>query len=280
MKIGVLAAGAVIAASGLGWAQQPTPTPEERAILEQASHLRSLPDDQWVKSVGEIAAKVHALPDGPGKGRVALSISNLATEGDAGHDALQKIAESIAQAVPGLPENVRPQYCNQLASLVRYEHLKIELDDPAYRAAMKSLEDEDKQRGSAEFTLSDIHGKSWKLSDLRGKVVLVNFWATWCPPCRKEMPDLQALFDKYKGKGLIVLAISDEEEAKVKPFIQAQGITFPVMLDPGDKVHQLFQVEGIPKSFVYDRDGKLVAQSIDMRTRGQFLEMLGRAGLK
>ncbi len=280
MKIGVLAAGAVIAASGLGWAQQPTPTPEERAILEQASHLRSLPDDQWVKSVGEIAAKVHALPDGPGKGRVALSISNLATEGDAGHDALQKIAESIAQAVPGLPENVRPQYCNQLASLVRYEHLKIELDDPAYRAAMKSLEDEDKQRGSADFTLSDIHGKSWKLSDLRGKVVLVNFWATWCPPCRKEMPDMQALYERFGPRGLVILAISDETHEKVDPFIAEKKYTYPVLLDPAQTVGKQFGVQGIPKSFVFDRKGKLVAVAIDRRTNRQFLEMLQQAGLE
>src|SRR5579883_3439250 len=260
MKIGVLAAGAVIAASGLGWAQQPTPTPEERAILEQASHLRSLPDDQWVKSVGEIAAKVHALPDGPGKGRVALSISNLATEGDAGHDALQKIAESIAQAVPGLPENVRPQYCNQLASLVRYEHLKIELDDPAYRAAMKSLEDEDKQRGSAEFTLSDIHGKSWKLSDLRGKVVLVNFWATWCPPCRKEMPDLNGLQKEYGSKGLVILSITNDDPAKVRQMIIGSGYTPTVLLDEGDATWKQFHIEGIPQSFVFGRDGKLVGR--------------------
>jgi peroxiredoxin len=97
------------------------------------------------------------------------------------------------------------------------------------------------------------------LQELRGKVVLVNFWATWCPPCRKAMPDLQSLFDQYKSKGLIVFSISDEEAVKVKPFIEAQNITYPVMLDPGGKVHELFQVEGIPKSFVYDREGKLVA---------------------
>jgi len=110
--------------------------------------------------------------------------------------------------------------------------------------------------------------------------VLVNFWATWCPPCRKEMPDLQALYDKYKDQGFVVLSISDEEAAKVQPFITERKISYPVLLDPGRKVNDLFQVEGIPKSFVYNREGKLVAQSIDMRTRNQFLEMLTQAGLK
>jgi peroxiredoxin len=66
----------------------------------------------------------------------------------------------------------------------------------------------------------------------------------------------------------------------VKPFIAQQGITYPVLLDPGRKVNTSFGIEGIPKTFVYDRDGKIVAQSIDMRTRKQFLEMLEKAGLK
>jgi len=93
------------------------------------------------------------------------------------------------------------------------------------------------------------------------------------------MPDLQALYDKYKEQGFVVLSISDEAGAKVQPFITERKITYPVLLDPGRKVNEEFQVEGIPKSFVYDRQGKLVAQSIDMRTRTQFQEMLAQAGL-
>jgi len=114
---------------------------------------------------------------------------------------------------------------------------------------------------------------------LRGKVVLVNFWATWCPPCRKEMPDLEALYQQFKEQGFLILAISDEDISKVQPFIEQQHTTYPILLDPGGKVHELFQVAGIPKSFVYGGDGKLVAQAIDMRTRKQFLEMLAQAGL-
>jgi peroxiredoxin len=77
----------------------------------------------------------------------------------------------------------------------------------------------------------------------------------------------------------VILAISDEEAGKVEPFIAGRNVTYPILLDPGRKVNELFGVQGIPKSFVYDRDGKLVAQAIDMRTRRQFIEMLGQAGL-
>jgi peroxiredoxin len=94
------------------------------------------------------------------------------------------------------------------------------------------------------------------------------------------MPDLETLYQQFKEQGLVILAISDEDAGKVRPFIAQQKVTYPILLDPGRKVNELFQIEGIPKTFVYNRNGKLVAQSIDMRTRRQFLEMLAQAGLK
>jgi peroxiredoxin len=142
------------------------------------------------------------------------------------------------------------------------------------------LEADDRKRVHPDFSLTDIFGKTWTFSELRGKVVLVNFWATWCPPCRKEMPDLEALYKRFSAKGFVVLGISDEEATKVAPFIRERKVSFPVLLDPGRKVNAMFVVEGIPKSFVYDREGKLVAQSIDMRTQKQFLQMLAKAGLE
>jgi peroxiredoxin len=158
--------------------------------------------------------------------------------------------------------------------------MQAQSDNPQFAEALSKLEAADAARQQADFTLSDLQGNPWRLRDLKGKVVLVNFWATWCPPCRKEMPALQALYEKYKDQGFLVLSISDEEAAKVQPFITERKISYPVLLDPGRKVNDLFQVEGIPKSFVYDRDGKMVAQSIDMRTRNQFQQMLAQSGLQ
>jgi peroxiredoxin len=94
------------------------------------------------------------------------------------------------------------------------------------------------------------------------------------------MPDLETLYERFESQGLVILGISDEESSKVEPFIRERKVTFPILLDAGRKVNEAFIVEGIPKSFVYDREGKLVAQSIDMRTQKQFLEMLAKAGLR
>ncbi len=270
---------------------------DEKPIADQIHGLRGLADDVRAGTTKELALKIRKLPPTENKLRLAVNLAGLSTEGDFGHDALQEVATTLAQTlrerpVPwehpkefiagskgaNLPKPAYPYI--ELASLVRYEHVDASFDDEQFRAAMARLEADDKKREHADFTLKDLSGKTWTFSELRGKVVLVNFWATWCPPCRKEMPDLDALYQRFESKGFVVLGISDEEAVKVEPFIRERKVSFPVLLDPGRKVNEVFVVEGIPKSFVYDRDGKLVAQSIDMRTQKQFLEMLAKAGLE
>jgi peroxiredoxin len=168
----------------------------------------------------------------------------------------------------------------ELAQLVRYEPVRVSLNDPEFTRALAGMEEEDRLRQEADFTLKDLHGRQWSLRALKGKVVLLNFWATWCPPCRKEMPDLEALGKQFEAQGLVILSITDDDPAKVQSYIQKQNITYPVLLDAGSKLNAQFRIHGIPKSFLYDRDGKLVSQAIDMRTRKQFLKMLESAGLR
>jgi peroxiredoxin len=257
---------------------------QERPISEQIGGLRALPDDVRGQATKKLALQIRQLSVTPNKLRLAYSLAMLSTEGDFGHDMLQEVATTLAAALheqPLPPEKGQPaRPYVELAELVRYEHVQATLDDPQFAAAVSKLEADNARRDQADFTLADLDGKPWTLKEQRGKVVLLNFWATWCPPCRKEMPDLEKLYQQFKGQDLVILAISDEDPGKVLPFVAQQKVTYPILLDPGRKVNGLFQIQGIPKTFVYDRNGKLVAQSIDMRTRRQFLELLAQAGLK
>lgn len=257
---------------------------QEKPIVQQLGTLRQLPDSTRAEVTKQLALRIRDLPSSRNKLALANGLANLSTEGDFGHETLQEVATTLAGA---LREQPPPENRGQpampyieLAQLVRYEHVQASSDSPQFAAAMLKLAADDERRQQADFTLTDLLGKTWTLKNLRGKVVLVNFWATWCPPCRKEMPDLETLYQRFKDRGFIILAISDENIGKIKPFIAGHNVTYPILLDPGRKVNELFQVEGIPKSFVYDRDGKLVAESIDMRTEKQFLAMLAQAGLK
>lgn len=256
---------------------------DEKAIGERLGKLRQLPDTDRAVEQKALALEIRRLED-PGK-RLALaqSLAYVSTEGDFGRDTLQTVADTLIEAIKSAPENTAAERLAGAfmfaAQLAKYEDMAIWLDLPGYRTAQAELDRIDAARASADFELKDLSGKSWTLSALKGKVVLVNFWATWCPPCRKEMPDLEELSKQFKDQGLVVLAISDEEDAKVRPFIAEHGYSFNVLLDPGRTVSERYFVDGIPKNFVFDRDGKLVAQSMDMRTRKQFLALLAKAGL-
>src|SRR5437016_1950118 len=272
---------------------------EEKPIADKIQGLRGLADDVRAGTTKDLALKIRKLPSTENKLPLAVGLAGLSTEGDFGHDTLQEVATTLAETLRERPVPwVQPEKSDaddsapttrtpaypyvELATLVRYEHVEapVNFDDEQYCAAIARLEADDLKRQHPEFTLTDITGKKWKFSDLGGKVVLVNFWATWCPPCRKEMPDLDALYKKFRDQGLVILAIDDEDVSKIKPFLAEHPVAYPILLDPGRKVNDVFHIDGIPKSFVYDREGKLVAQSIDMRTQKQFLEMLAQAGLR
>jgi len=111
------------------------------------------------------------------------------------------------------------------------------------------------------FSLSTLDGKQASLNDYRGKVVLLNFWATWCAPCRKEMPSIQTLWDRYKARDLVVLAVSEDdgEREKITRFISKIKVNFPIMLDHDFKIADSYMLPGLPTTYLIGRDGTIAA---------------------
>ena len=109
-----------------------------------------------------------------------------------------------------------------------------------------------------DFRLTDLAGKEQSLSQYRGKIVLLNFWATWCKPCTTEMPAMQTMYDKLRDKGFVVLAVNElEDDAKVREHIKQYGHTFPVLMDHDNKVANQFGVFGLPVSVFIDQEGRV-----------------------
>ena len=116
-----------------------------------------------------------------------------------------------------------------------------------------------------DFSLKTLDGKTVRLSELRGKkAVLINFWATWCPPCRLEMPTMQKIYTEYKGKGFEILAINIEPDAQeeIRDFIKELRLTFPVLLDSNMKVTRKYRLIGLPVSMLIDRQGIIRSKEI------------------
>ena len=133
-----------------------------------------------------------------------------------------------------------------------------------------------------EIVLKDLQGRDVKLSDLRGKIVLVNFWATWCKPCKEEMPAMQASYDKLRDKGFVVLAVNElEDTARVAEHIRTHGHTFEVVMDHNNQVANSYGVVGLPASFLIDPQG-IVRERISgsLLTESRIEEMVKKYGEK
>jgi len=123
------------------------------------------------------------------------------------------------------------------------------------------------------FSAHDLEGNPVRLADLRGEVVLLNIWATWCPPCREEMPSMQRLHEMYSDRGFHIVAVSIDAApgrvdlggrpgGNVSAFAQEMGLTFPLWLDPAGDIQRIYRTTGVPESFLIDRRGTIVKKVI------------------
>lgn len=109
-----------------------------------------------------------------------------------------------------------------------------------------------------DFTLTDLSGQPLTLSDLRGRYVVLNFWATWCPPCRKEMPVLQQVHARYQEQGVVVVGVNlDESPLTIRAFTEPLGVTFPIVIDKGNKVTQAYGFLPLPTTYFIGPDGQV-----------------------
>ncbi len=118
-----------------------------------------------------------------------------------------------------------------------------------------------------DFTLTDMDGQKVSLSQFRGQVVVLNFWATWCPPCREEMPSMEKLYRDYKDKGLVMLAVNVDENGRqaVEKFLQQTPYSFPILIDSESAAQNAYGVFRFPESFIIDRNGNVVEKIIGGR---------------
>jgi thiol-disulfide isomerase/thioredoxin len=117
------------------------------------------------------------------------------------------------------------------------------------------------------FTLKDTHGKVHRLADYKGKWVLVNFWATWCPPCLEEIPDLIKLSETHKNLVVIGIAMDYQDPAYVKEFATNLFVTYPIVLGDAKIAAKIGKIPGLPTTYLYNPEGKIAAQNVGALTR-------------
>jgi len=137
-------------------------------------------------------------------------------------------------------------------------------DDPYEKIGIQIVKEKTK---APNFSLKCLDGRDVELKVFNGKLVFINFWATWCGPCKKELPSMEALYREFKDRGFVILAISVDYGGMpiVKEFIANHRYTFPVLLDPKHKTLDLYRIKGIPTTLIIDRKGKWVGRVVGPR---------------
>lgn len=129
-----------------------------------------------------------------------------------------------------------------------------------------NIEKSDKEIQAPDFTLKDLSGNTVSLRELRGKVVFLNFWATWCPPCRLEMPAMEQLHKEFSDQGLVVLAVNFRESPdEVRSFLKQHGLTFTTLLDEQERAFGLYRAWSLPTTYLINKNGEIVGKVIGYR---------------
>lgn len=240
-------------------------------------------------AIVKAAQDIRSLPAGASRVKLADGLLRIAMQGETGVEAIKAASDALVQALTDSPQapakdGLPPAPYMDLARLAHIAQMTISLKDPQFDKANEIVIANEADAAKADFTLKDLNGKKYTLSALKGKIVLLNFWATGCTTCKKEMQDLDLIDTHYESQGLVILSITGDNPFATNTYLASKGYHPPVLFDDGKAAKQ-FHVdekspEGLPRTFVFDRDGKLVAQSLDMCTQRQFFVMLGKAGLQ